>query len=56
MRRLCTEGLCSYSGRSVRRAIGVRYGSRTEAHAERRGDATGPWGGRRERVREQLRT
>ena len=32
MRRLCTECSCSYSGRSVRGAFGVRDGSRTEAH------------------------
>jgi hypothetical protein len=43
MRRLCTDGPCSYSGRSVRRAVWASYGSRTEAHLETDGSATGPY-------------
>ena len=43
MRRLCTESSCSYSGRSVRRATGTGYGSRTEVYGESRGETTGPY-------------
>ena len=43
MRRLCTDSSCSYSGRSVRRAAGTGQGSRTEAHLETEGSATGPY-------------
>lgn len=43
MRRLCAESSCSYSGRSVRRAAGIGYGSRTEVQGESLGIATGPY-------------
>jgi hypothetical protein len=43
MRRLCTDSSCSYSGRSVRRAVGTGQGSRTEAQGESPGSATGPY-------------
>lgn len=43
MRRLCAESSCSYSGRSVRRAAGAGYGSRTEGHGESRGEPAGPY-------------
>lgn len=43
MRRLCTESSCSYSGRSVRYAVGTGYGSRTEVHGESGGETTGPY-------------
>ena len=43
MRRLCTDSSCSYSGRSAWRAARVCHGSRTEAHGENRGTATGPY-------------
>lgn len=43
MRRRCTESLCAYSGRSVRQAVVADKGSRTEAHRESGGIATGPY-------------
>lgn len=43
MRRLCTDSLCSYSGRSARLAVEVSHGSRTEGHCESDGIATGPY-------------
>jgi hypothetical protein len=43
MRRLCTDSSCSYSGRSVRHAVGAGYGSRIEVHGESRGRTTEPY-------------
>ena len=43
MRRLCAESSCSYSGRSVRPAVGTGYGSRPAVRGESRGITTGPY-------------
>ena len=43
MARLCNDSSCSYLGRSVRRAVGVCHGSRTEVQHESVGCTTGPY-------------
>ena len=42
MRRWCTDSSCSYSGRSVWKAAGTGYGSRTEGHDESCGNTPDP--------------